>query len=51
MDGKKIELPGIESVVVLNIACWGAGVRPWTLGSGHRDFNFTPSISDKKLEV
>ena len=34
MDGKKIELPEIESVVVLNIACWGAGVRPWTLGSG-----------------
>lgn len=34
MDGKKIDLPNIESIVVLNIACWGAGVRPWTLGAG-----------------
>ena len=51
MDGKKIELPEIESVVVLNIPCWGAGVRPWSLGTGHKEFNFSPSISDKKLEV
>jgi len=51
MDGKKIELPEIESVVVLNIDSWGAGVRPWTLGTGHKDFNFSPNISDKKLEV
>ena len=51
MDGVKIELPEIESVVVLNIPCWGAGVKPWSLGSGHKDFNFTPSICDGKLEV
>jgi len=51
MDGKKIELPEIESVVILNIPYWGAGVKPWELGSGHKDFNFTPSFSDKKLEV
>merc|ERR1719348_345930 len=51
MDGKKIELPEIESVVILNIPCWGAGVKPWELGSGHRDFSFTPSFSDQKLEV
>ncbi|XP_027227512.1 diacylglycerol kinase epsilon isoform X1 [Penaeus vannamei] len=37
MDGKKIDLPNIESIVVLNIACWGAGVRPWTLGAGGAD--------------
>ena len=50
MDGKKIDLPNIESVVVLNIPNWGAGVKPWTLGSGHLEF---PPISynDKKLEV
>ena len=40
-----------ESVVILNIPYWGAGVKPWELGSGHKDFNFTPSFSDKKLEV
>lgn len=51
MDNKKIELPEVESVVVLNIPCWGAGVRPWELGSGHKNFPETPSISDGKLEV
>ena len=38
-------------MVVLNIPYWGAGVKPWELGSGHKEFNFTPSFSDKKLEV
>ena len=51
MDNKKIELPEVESVVVLNIPCWGAGVRPWELGSGHKNFSETPSVSDGKLEV
>ena len=37
--------------MILNIPYWGAGVKPWELGSGHKDFNFTPSFSDKKLEV
>ena len=41
----------LESVVILNIPYWGAGVKPWELGSGHKEFNFTPSFSDKKLEV
>lgn len=34
MDGIKINLPEIEALVVLNIACWGAGVRPWAMGPG-----------------
>ena len=34
MDGHHVPLPSIESLVVLNIPCWGAGVRPWTLGAG-----------------
>ncbi len=33
MDDKKLDLPNVESVVVLNIPCWGAGVRPWSLGN------------------
>ena len=32
LDGVPVELPSVESVVVLNIPCWGAGVRPWQLG-------------------
>jgi len=34
LDGRRIDLPAVESVVVLNIPCWGAGVRPWHLGRG-----------------
>ena len=38
MDNKPVELPSLEAVVVLNIATWGAGVRPWTLGAGELIF-------------
>lgn len=34
MDGQRVLLPSLESLVVLNISCWGAGVKPWTLGAG-----------------
>lgn len=34
MDGQRVPLPSLESLVVLNIACWGAGVKAWTLGAG-----------------
>ena len=51
MDKKLISLPDIEAVVVLNIPCWGAGVRPWELGSGLKDFPCSPSLNDAKLEV
>lgn len=34
MDGQPVPLPSLESLVVLNIPCWGAGVKPWTLGTG-----------------
>jgi len=50
MDGVKVDLPNIESVVVLNIPCWGAGVKPWTLGTGHSKFQKS-SYNDEKLEV
>ena len=50
LDGKKISLPNIESVVVLNIPCWGAGVRPWDLGTGHTVFE-RPRFDDGQLEV
>lgn len=34
LDDKKIELPSIESIVVLNIPSWGAGVHLWNMGGG-----------------
>ena len=50
MDKQLVSLPDIEAVVVLNIPTWGAGVKPWELGSGGQD-RASPSISDAKLEV
>ncbi|KRZ15124.1 Diacylglycerol kinase epsilon, partial [Trichinella zimbabwensis] len=34
LDDKPVELPELEGVVVLNIPCWGAGVKPWQMGKG-----------------
>ncbi|XP_058800451.1 diacylglycerol kinase epsilon isoform X2 [Phymastichus coffea] len=31
LDGNKMELPSIESIVVLNIPSWGAGVDLWNM--------------------
>ncbi|XP_064097949.1 diacylglycerol kinase epsilon-like [Macrobrachium nipponense] len=50
MDNKPVELPNLEAVVVLNIATWGAGVRPWTLGAGGPDAP-VQDFSDGLLEV
>lgn len=32
MDGKKIDLPELESIVLLNIPSWGGGANLWQLG-------------------
>ncbi|CAG2163150.1 unnamed protein product [Oppiella nova] len=47
MDGQQVELPELESIIVLNISSWGGGVDIWGLGGG------APKqyINDKKLEV
>ena len=37
LDGKEIKLPPIEGIVVLNIASWGGGCRPWQIGSGAKE--------------
>ncbi|CAG2104021.1 unnamed protein product [Medioppia subpectinata] len=47
MDGKRIDLPELESIIVLNIPSWGGGVEIWNLGNGA----VKQKISDKKLEV
>ena len=50
LDGRKVELPNLESLVVLNIPSWGAGVRPWELGSGHDEYG-PARVDDGRLEV
>ncbi|VDD92758.1 unnamed protein product [Enterobius vermicularis] len=46
VDGRTVELPEIEGLVVLNIPFWGAGVRPWGESS-----DMPQAIDDEKLEV
>ncbi|KAG0718616.1 Diacylglycerol kinase epsilon [Chionoecetes opilio] len=50
MDGRRVSLPSLESLVVLNIACWGAGCRPWTLGGGGSEAP-QQNFSDSLMEV
>jgi len=40
LDGVQAELPSIESVVVLNIPSWGAGVPLWNMGAGKVNIYF-----------
>lgn len=52
LDGKLIELPHLESIVVLNIPYWGGGVDPWNIGRTKDDTNLPqPNINDGLLEV
>ena len=50
LDGREVELPNLESLVVLNIPSWGAGVRPWELGSGHDEYG-PARVDDGRLKV
>ncbi|XP_011501792.1 PREDICTED: diacylglycerol kinase epsilon [Ceratosolen solmsi marchali] len=50
LDGEKVELPSIESIVVLNIPSWGAGVDLWNMNLQDNPTN-QQSICDEKLEV
>ncbi|RLU26489.1 hypothetical protein DMN91_000285 [Ooceraea biroi] len=50
LDGKKAELPSIESVVILNIPSWAAGVDLWKMGMEDDPIS-VQSINDGKLEV
>jgi len=51
LGGKKVELPSIESVVILNIPSWAAGVDLWNMGIEDDDGSEVQSINDGKLEV
>merc|ERR1712127_647845 len=49
LDGKIIELPHLESIVVLNIPYWGGGVKPWEIGLDEK--NPKQCINDGILEI
>ncbi|XP_072041779.1 diacylglycerol kinase theta-like isoform X2 [Amphiura filiformis] len=50
VDGKNVELPTIEGILVLNISSWGGGADPW--GVDNQDSVFTKCRHDDgKLEV
>ncbi|XP_019880958.1 diacylglycerol kinase epsilon [Aethina tumida] len=49
LDGKQIDLPELESIVILNISSWGAGVNLWRMGSQNGKSN--QSHCDGILEV
>ncbi|XP_020280420.1 diacylglycerol kinase epsilon isoform X2 [Pseudomyrmex gracilis] len=51
LDDKKVELPSIESVVILNIPSWAAGVDLWSMGAEDDEDFEVQSINDGKLEV
>ncbi|KAF6200518.1 hypothetical protein GE061_004961 [Apolygus lucorum] len=51
LDGEKMDLPEIESVVLLNIPSWGAGVKLWQLGCETSKDIPEQSMSDSKIEV
>ncbi|CAD6241355.1 GSCOCG00002681001-RA-CDS [Cotesia congregata] len=51
LDGKQVDLPSTESIVVLNIPYWGAGVKLWDLGLQGNEGVGMQSINDGKLEV
>ncbi|VDK23926.1 unnamed protein product, partial [Anisakis simplex] len=50
VDGKIIELPNIEGIVVLNLLSWGSGANPWGTAKEEGQFQ-KPTHYDGLLEV
>lgn len=50
LDGKHINLPELESIVVLNISSWGAGVNLWSMCE-ESNIKSNQSYHDGILEV
>lgn len=49
VDGKSVNLPPVEGIIVLNILSWGSGANPW---GPEKDDQFTkPNHYDGMLEV
>jgi diacylglycerol kinase (ATP) len=49
VDGRKIDLPQIEGIVILNILSWCSGANPW--GPEKDDLFQKPTHYDGMLEV
>ena len=49
VDGKHIELPALEGLIILNILSWGSGANPW--GPEKEDQFNKPNHWDGNLEV
>ncbi|XP_021950810.1 diacylglycerol kinase theta isoform X2 [Folsomia candida] len=49
VDGKHIELPPVEGIIILNILSWGSGANPW--GPEKEDQFSKPNHWDGMLEV
>ncbi|ODN01016.1 Diacylglycerol kinase theta [Orchesella cincta] len=49
VDGKHIELPPVEGIIILNILSWGSGANPW--GPEREDQFSKPNHWDGMLEV
>ncbi|KAK6032585.1 diacylglycerol kinase accessory domain protein [Ostertagia ostertagi] len=50
VDGKPVELPNIEGIVVLNLLSWGSGANPWGTAKEESPFQ-KPTHYDGLLEV
>ncbi|KAE9413441.1 hypothetical protein Angca_003738 [Angiostrongylus cantonensis] len=50
VDGRPIELPNIEGIVVLNLLSWGSGANPWGTAKEESPFQ-KPTHYDGLLEV
>ncbi|XP_050422906.1 diacylglycerol kinase epsilon-like [Adelges cooleyi] len=51
IDDRKVTLPDIESIVIVNIESWGAGVNLWQLGINDGNDFGVQSVNDGLLEV
>nr|CAG4640613.1 EOG090X00MP [Eulimnadia texana] len=49
VDGKQVELPAVEGIIILNILSWGSGANPW--GVEREDHFSLPNHWDGMLEV
>ena len=49
VDGKLIQLPPVEGIIILNILSWGSGANPW--GQEKDDTFVKPTHYDGLLEV
>ncbi|XP_015176652.1 PREDICTED: diacylglycerol kinase theta isoform X6 [Polistes dominula] len=49
VDGKLVELPQVEGIIILNILSWGSGANPW--GPDKEDQFNKPNHWDGMLEV